>query len=73
MQGMWNGTFLRYVNVNRFLDNLSVLLLSSFLPLLLEREKKKRGLSIRSFAKNDCRNISDKDLVGIGYFGNFVV
>ena len=39
-QGTWNVTFIRYVNVNRFLENLSALLLSSFLPLLLEREKK---------------------------------
>ena len=38
--GTWNGTFIRYVNVNRFLENLSALLSSSFLPLLLEREKK---------------------------------
>jgi len=35
-------------------------------------KKKKAGFN--SFVrKNDCRNISDKDLVGIGYFGNFVV
>ena len=39
-QGRWNGTFIRYVNVSRFLENLSALLSSSFLPLLLEREKK---------------------------------
>ena len=35
---------------------------------------KKRKAGFNSFVrKNDCRNISDKDLVGIGYFGNFVV